>query len=207
MKAGLYKSSSEVATRESRRNVAWVAVLLLTACGCHRDMYDQPRFEPLEMSEFFVDQRSARPRVAGTIAYRAPAPGDVRQTGRVADQLVDEIPIPVDLAVLRRGQERFNIYCSVCHGRTGVGDGMIVERGYKRPPTYHTDRLRGLPVGHFFEVITQGYGVMPSYATQVAVDDRWAIAAYIRALQLSQYANASELPEAAREQLQREGMP
>jgi mono/diheme cytochrome c family protein len=207
MKPGLYKSSFEEYLRGRCANSAWVVVLLAVACGCHRDMYDQPRFEPLEASEFFADQRSARPRVAGTVAYRAPAPGDVRQTGRVGDQLVDEIPIPVDLALLRRGQERFDIYCSVCHGRTGVGDGMIVERGYKRPPTYHSDRLRGLPIGHFFEVITQGYGVMPSYATQVAAEDRWAIAAYIRALQLSQYANASELPEAARAEFQREGTP
>jgi mono/diheme cytochrome c family protein len=117
---------------------------------------------------------------------------------------VTAIPIAVDLATLRRGQERFDIYCSVCHGRTGAGDGMIVERGFKRPPSYHSDRVRGLPVGHFFEVVSQGYGAMPSLASQVDVADRWAIAAYIRALQLSQNANVNSLPDAIRTQLEGE---
>jgi hypothetical protein len=169
-------------------------------------MIDQPRHEPLERSDFFDDHRSARPQPAGTIAYRTPVPDPAYDTGRVNDQLVTEIPTTVSLATLRRGQERFNIYCSVCHGQTGAGDGMIVERGFKRPPSYHSVRLRGLPIGHFFEVMTQGYGAMPSLAAQVEVADRWAIAAYLRALQLSQYANANSLPAASRAELEREGV-
>jgi mono/diheme cytochrome c family protein len=194
-------------TRMVSAFAACICALSSMAVGCHRDMYDQPRQDPLDRSEFFDDHRSARPQPTGTIAYRTPEPDPALQTGRLGEQFIDEIPITVNLTTLRRGQERFNIYCSVCHGKTGAGDGMVVERGYKKPPTYHSDRLRGLPVGHFFEVMTQGYGMMPSMASQVGVDDRWAIAAYIRALQLSQFANVNELPAATRAQLEREDAP
>jgi mono/diheme cytochrome c family protein len=170
-------------------------------------MYNQPRYEPLEHSDFFQDGRSARPLVEGTVPYQQPPQDTPLITGRSNGALLQELPVDVDLALLTRGQERFNIYCSVCHGRTGEGDGMIVQRGYRRPPSYHTVRLRGLPPGHFFDVMTNGFGVMPSYAKQVSVSDRWAIAAYIRALQFSQYAEADSLPETLRQSLQQARQP
>jgi mono/diheme cytochrome c family protein len=177
------------------------SAIVVSLAGCHDDMYNQPRYEPLERSDFFDDGRASRPLPTGTVTYQQPPTNTPLATGRSDGALLQNIPVTVNLTLLQRGQERFNIYCSVCHGRTGEGNGMIVERGYRRPPSYHTDRLRGLPIGHFFEVITNGYGAMPSYAKQVSVTDRWAIAAYIRALQLSQYAEAGSLPESLRQTL------
>jgi mono/diheme cytochrome c family protein len=191
-----------------------IDILALTAIsalvGCHDDMYNQPRYEPLERSDFFNDHRASRPLVAGTVVYRAERTDDMLHTGRANGELTSELPVELTAALLRRGQERYNIYCSVCHARTGDGNGMIVQRGYRQPPTFHSDRLRGVPVGHFFDVATSGFGAMPSYALQVPTKDRWAIAAYIRALQLSQYATADELPEDVRKQLNQpksEGSP
>jgi mono/diheme cytochrome c family protein len=178
------------------------ALLLVLALGCHEDMYNQPRYEALEYSEFFDDGRSSRPRVPGTVLYQEPLQTTELATGRHNDELVDTPPVTVDLKLLQRGRERFNIYCSMCHGRTGEGNGMIVQRGYKQPPTFHSQRLRGVPIGHFFEVMTFGYATMPAYASQVPVEDRWAIAAYIRALQLSQYATRNDLSAEAREKLE-----
>ncbi len=168
-------------------------VLLLS--GCREDMQNQPYYRPLRESDFYADKRSARPLVAGTVAR-----GDLRAdtyyyTGRIGDTVGDFMPFPVTAEVLARGQQRFNIYCSPCHSEVGDGNGMIVQRGYKHPPSYHTERLRKAPIGHFFDVITNGYGSMPDYAEQVPVADRWAIAAYIRALQLSQHASASDVPQ------------
>jgi mono/diheme cytochrome c family protein len=174
---------------------------LFALAGCHDDMYNQPRYEPLEHSDFFDDGRAARPLVAGTVPYGAPPADDALETGREDGELVTKLPIELNEKILRRGQQRFNIYCSNCHGRTGDGDGMIVQRGYRQPPTFHSDRLRGTPIGHFFDVATHGFGAMPSYALQTGVEDRWAIAAYIRALQLSQHAEAEQLPEALRDKL------
>lgn len=170
--------------------------------GCHSDMYDQPRYEPLERSDFFADGRASRPLVAGTVVYGAPYGDEAMLTGRSGGELTSELPLELDAALLRRGQERFNIYCSNCHGRTGEGNGMIVQRGYRQPPTYHSDRLRGVPIGHFFDVMTNGFGVMPSYAIQIKPRDRWAIAAYIRALQLSQFATIADVSGPARAELQ-----
>jgi mono/diheme cytochrome c family protein len=171
-------------------------------------MYEQPRYEPLEASDFFEDGRSARPLVPGTIRYGAPAIEDVLHTGRNADgQLTRELPEPLTKTFLERGQERFEIYCAVCHSRSGDGNGMIVQRGYRQPPTYHSDRLRGVPIGHFFDVISNGFGAMPSYADQVPVHDRWAIAAYIRALQLSQFAAIADVPPSLRQQLEQQRQP
>jgi mono/diheme cytochrome c family protein len=168
-------------------------------------MYDQPRYEAMEKSDFFADGRTSRPAVAGAVAR-----GDLRDdeklyTGRESGQLVMQPPLEVDLPLLRRGQERFNIFCTPCHGLTGDGDGMIVERGFRRPPTYHSDRLRGVPIGHFFDVMTKGFGVMPQFADQVPAPDRWAIAAYVRALQLSQHARPEELTPTERLRLEAEG--
>jgi cbb3-type cytochrome c oxidase subunit III len=185
----------------SRIHRGWLAAIALCAAGCHTDMYNQPRYDPLEGSEFFPDMRSARPRVAGTIA-RGHLPADVtRETGRKGDKFVERLPLEVTPALLKRGQERFQIYCTPCHSRIGDGNGIVVLRGYRRPPTFHSDRLRGLPDGQIFDTITRGFGVMPSYAHQVPVDDRWAIIGYMRVLQLSQYAPLDDLPDEDRAKL------
>jgi mono/diheme cytochrome c family protein len=185
------------------------AALLLVLAGCHSDMYDQPRYEPLEKSDFFDDGRASRPVVSGTIARGELREDEAFYTGKQNGQLVVELPesLAVDLALLRRGQERFNIFCTPCHGLLGEGDGMIVRRGFRQPPTYHSQRLRGVPIGHFFDVMTNGFATMPDYAEQVPVRDRWAIAAYVRALQWSRYARPDDLDEAARQRLEKEGQP
>jgi mono/diheme cytochrome c family protein len=170
-------------------------------------MYNQRRYEPLEESDFFEDGRASRPTPAGVIAFKAPFPGDAMQSGMNDGQLVESLPMALDSRLLERGRQRFDIYCSVCHARTGDGAGMIVERGFRRPPTYHSDRLRGAPIGHFFDVMTSGFGAMPSYASQVSVEDRWAIAAYIRALQLSQHASVDALPDELRRRLEEAPAP
>lgn len=164
-------------------------------------MYNQPRYEPLEASALFDDGMASRPLVPGTIARGQLELDDAFDTGRIDGQLVEELPVELTPALLERGEERFNIYCSMCHSRTGDGDGMIVRRGFRRPPSYHTDRLRGAPVGHFFDVITHGLGAMPSLDYQIEPADRWAIVAYMRALQLSQYARPEMLTPEQQQQL------
>lgn len=192
-----------VANGSSIRRAALAASLMATL-GCHQDMYNQPRYEPLEHSSFFDDGRASRPLVAGVVEFGAPPTDDVTFTGRTADgELATELPVELTAQLLKRGQQRFDIYCSVCHARSGDGTGMIVQRGYRQPPTFHSDRLRGVPIGHFFDVMTNGFGSMPAYALQVGPRDRWAIAAYIRALQLSQYAEGDEIPAAVRTELDR----
>jgi mono/diheme cytochrome c family protein len=153
---------------------------------------------PLRQSDFFGDARSARPLVAGTVARGQLRDDSVRYTGKANGSDVTTFPFPITASVMSRGRERFDIYCSPCHGRTGQGDGMVVRRGYRQPPTYHQDRLRQAPVGHFFDVITNGFGAMPDYASQIKVDDRWAIIAYVRALQLSEHATIADVPPAER---------
>jgi mono/diheme cytochrome c family protein len=175
--------------------------LCVFAAACRQDMHNQPKYIPLRESTFFADTRSARPTVAGTVARGQLREDTLRYTGKVDDLDATVFPFAIDEKVLRRGQERFNIYCSPCHARTGEGDGMIVRRGYRRPPSYHIDRLRTAPVGHFFDVITNGFGAMPDLAAQVKTDDRWAITAYIRALQLSAHATLDDVPAAERPQL------
>ena len=157
-------------------------------------MHDQPKYKYLRSTEFFTDGRSARPLVENTIARGHLDEDSVFYTGMVNGQPAAEFPIEINRQVIDRGQERFNIYCSPCHGQLGNGLGMIVQRGFKQPPSYHIDRLRQIGVGHFFDVMTNGFGVMPEYGTQVAPRDRWCIAAYIRALQLSQNATSSDVP-------------
>jgi mono/diheme cytochrome c family protein len=161
-------------------------------------MHDQPKYIPLRESAFFGDARSARPFVAGTVARGQLHDNSILYTGKANGNDVTAFPFPITAQVMARGQERFNIYCSPCHGRTGQGNGMIVQRGYRQPPTYHQDRLREAPVGHFFDVITNGFGAMPDYATQVRAEDRWAIVAYIRALQLSEHATMADVPQTQR---------
>jgi len=179
----------------SRRgpSAALVFVLLLAFTACREDMQNQPRFKPMRPAGLRGDEAPPRAPVMRTIS-RDDTGSTYFNTGYNGNQVGNYIPFTVNRAVLERGRERFDIYCAPCHGRTGDGNGMIVQRGYTRPPSYHTDRLRNAPLGHFFDVITNGFGAMPDYAAQVKPRDRWAITAYIRALQLSQNAPASMLP-------------
>jgi mono/diheme cytochrome c family protein len=170
------------------------ALALLALPGCRQDMHDQPKYQPFEASPFFKDGRASRPRVPGTVARGRRDDDVLLVTGKSATGLSEVFPAPVTRAMLDRGHQRFDVYCSPCHDRVGTGRGMIVMRGYKQPVSFHEERLRGMPAGYFFDVMTNGFGVMPSYAAQVPVSDRWAIAAYIRALQLSQHATLTEVP-------------
>jgi mono/diheme cytochrome c family protein len=182
---------------------AWaLCALAASAGGCHTDMQDQPRYEALEASTFFADGMSARQPVEGTIARGQLHEDEPFYTGRDGKELVARLPIDVDLALLERGRERFDIYCSMCHGFDGEGDGLIVQRGLRRPPKLHIERLRNAPAGHFFDIITHGFGAMPRYAVQIEPRDRWAIVAYLRALQLSQNARLEDLPAEDRRQLE-----
>jgi Cytochrome C oxidase, cbb3-type, subunit III len=169
--------------------------------ACQQDMADQPRYKPLAPSAFFEDGRSARPLVPGTVAQGHLNEDEHLYTGRVGGKLVETFPFPITRQVLDRGHERFNIFCSPCHGRLGDGQGMVVRRGFSAPPSYHIERLRNAPVGYFFEVITKGFGRMYDYADRIPVRDRWTIVAYIRALQLSQNARIEDVPEAERAKL------
>jgi mono/diheme cytochrome c family protein len=166
-------------------------------------MHDQPKYIPLRESTFFGDSRSARPLVEGTVARGHLREDTLLYTGKDNGADAQVFPFAITPDVMARGQMRFNIYCSPCHGRTGRGDGMIVRRGYRHPPSFHDDRLRSAPVGHFFDVMTAGFGAMPDYAAQVPPEDRWAIAAYIRALQLSEHATLADVPAAERGTLDR----
>lgn len=178
-----------------RRDAAWlIAIAALSAAGCRQDMHNQPKFKPLAASTFFGDGMASRPVVEDTVPRGYLRLDAARFTGKVNGVLVAEFPFAITRADMRRGQERFNIFCSPCHGRVGDGQGMIVKRGFRQPPSYHIDRLRQAPVGHFFDVATNGFGAMPSYASRVPVDDRWRIIAYIRALQYSQSAALSDVP-------------
>jgi len=166
-------------------------------------MHDQPKYVPLRQSPFFGDARSARPLVAGTVARGHLRDDPLLYTGKVNGADATVFPFPIDARVMARGRERFDIFCSPCHGRTGQGDGMVVRRGFRRPPTFHQDRLRDAPPGHLFDVITNGFGAMPDYAVQIRPEDRWAIVAYVRALQLSEHATLAEVPPARRAELNR----
>jgi len=157
-------------------------------------MEEQPYQRPLVESDFYTDHRSARPIIAGTVARGHLDADTYFYTGRIGSNHGDYMPFPVTAEVMARGQQRFNIYCSPCHSEVGDGNGMIVQRGFKRPPSYHIERLRQAPIGYFFDVMTNGYGAMSDYAEQVQPADRWAIAAYIRALQLSQHAAVADVP-------------
>jgi mono/diheme cytochrome c family protein len=182
-------------------------LLLCTLAGCKQEMANQPKYgKPLSPSDFFADGRSARPLVPGTVARGTQPDAPGYATGKAGDDYMTDFPLQVTGEVLRRGQERFNIFCAVCHDRLGTGDGMIPRRGFTKPPSLLDDlsrgyRLRGrdlplrdAPVGYYFEVVTNGFGAMPDYASQIPPADRWAVVAYVRALQLSQRATAADLP-------------
>ena len=183
------------------RRVAVLTVVAVIA-GCHRDMRDQPRYETLEASALFTNGQSARPAPKGTIARGRLIDDEPFYTGKSADgQFIQHVPLTLARDLLTRGQERFNIYCSPCHGRTGAGDGMIVRRGFRQPPNYTIERLRSAPAGHFFDVMTRGFGAMPAYGPQISPRDRWAIVAYLRVLQISQHATMDDVPDAERANL------
>ena len=211
-------------------SVATMALTLSGCEKAMRDMYSQPKYTPLATSRFWADGRSARPSVDGTIPHSGgatagtssgrlsrstpPLPGaptyPIDENGQIKANLTPGSgtpltatnPLPIDHATLARGRERFDIYCSPCHSIAGDGDGMVVRRGFPSPPSYHTDRLRNAPDAHFYSVITNGYGMMYSYSDRVAPADRWAIVAYIRALQLSQNARIGDVPPAQRAALE-----
>ncbi len=164
-------------------------------------MHDQPNYQPLEASTFFGDGQSSRPLVAGTVAKGHLNDDVLLMTGKAGDADSLMFPFAITDAVMARGQDRFNIYCAPCHGETGMGDGMIVRRGYRRPPAFAEQRLRESAPGYFFGVITNGFGAMPDYAMQIKAADRWAIVAYIRALQLSAHAAVADVPVADRPKL------
>jgi len=181
------------------RAVGWLPVLLLgvlATSACRLDMHIQPRYNSLAKSDFFPDQRAARPLVYGTVARGDERADTYFYTGKIGSTPGEYIPFPVTKEVMDRGRDRYNIYCTPCHSRTGDGNGMIPSRGFsKKPPSYHIDRLTKAPIGYFFDVMTNGYGIMQDYAAQVSPRDRWCIAAYIRALQLSQNATMADVPQ------------
>ena len=178
-----------------------LGALTMFLFGCRLDMHLQPKYLPYEPTNFFADGRSERQPVPGTVARGQLRVDELFYTGRENGVVVDKFPFPITRADLARGRERFNVYCTPCHDYTGSGRGMIVQRGFPQPPSYHIQRLRDAPAGHFYEVITNGFGAMYSYAARIEPADRWRIAAYIRVLQLSQNAKIDDVPESERQNL------
>jgi len=199
-------------TGAKRRSAPLTSTLLLLtstalfAGACRQDMHDAPRYDPYESSAIFRNESSAQPLVVGTEPRRDVAGAvldedELLNTGKQAGQLANVFPFAITRADLDRGEERFNIYCAPCHGKTGEGNGMVVQRGYRQAANFHIDRLRMMPVGYYIDVMTNGFGVMPDYRTQVTVDDRWRIAAYVKALQLSHTGAAGDVPAAELDRL------
>src|SRR5580704_5532397 len=187
--------------RASLRGLALAGAVAMLLSGCRLDMHLQPKYLPYEPSSFFPDGRSERQPVEGTVARGQLRTDELFYTGKINGAEADQFPFPITRADLERGRERFNVYCTPCHDYTGSGRGMIVQRGFPQPPSYHIQRLREAPVGHFYEVITDGFGVMYSYAARIEPADRWRIAAYIRVLQASQNAKIDDVPAGDRSQL------
>jgi len=184
------------------KKIFHILAIVLLFSACRQDMHDQPRFEPLEYNDFFGDARASRPMIEGTVAR-----GQLRIDKHLYEGLVNgepavTFPFSVTEEVLNRGQERYNIFCSPCHDKIGNGHGMIVERGFRPPPSFHIERLRTAPPGHFYDVITNGLGAMYDYKERIKPEDRWAIIAYIRVLQLSQNLTPDELPVRQQAQIQ-----
>ena len=192
------------------KRILVLSALLAAAAGCRQEMYNQPKYRPLEKSDFFADKRASRPPVEGTVARGSldAAAGSLPPPGPPgAADLVTALPMPLTRELLARGRQRYEIFCTPCHDRTGGGQGMVVRRGYRPPPSLHIDRLRDAPVGHFYDVMTRGLGAMPDYAQQIPSQDRWAIAAYVKALQLSQHAAVAELTAEDRARLDARRVP
>ena len=182
-----------------------LALAVSLSSACRQDMHDAPRFDPLEATTLFHTEASAQPLVAGTVARGHLNADELLHTGKVDGQDAAVFPFPITREDLDRGQEQFNIFCSPCHGRTGDGNGMVVQRGYRQAASYHVDRLRTVPVGYFFDVMTNGFGAMPDYRSQIPVEDRWRIAAYVRALQLSRMATEADVPAGEMQRLRSGG--
>lgn len=182
---------------ESRpRKLIVLAVLLvgLGTAGCRQKMAQQPYYDPYEATDFFADGKSARMPIDGTVAQGHLEADELLYTGKINGELANVYPFPVDENVLRRGRERFQVFCTPCHGEAGRGNGIVVRRGYRPPPSFLDPKFADLPVGHYVDVITNGFGAMPSYAAQVPPEDRWAIVSYVQALQLSQSVDINQLP-------------
>ncbi len=175
--------------------------VLMATAACRQDMQNQPKYKPLAASEFFADGRSARPIPTGTVARDEINDTDPFHTGQADGAFLDTIPMPMNLSVLQRGRDRYNIFCTPCHGMLGYGDGMVSRRGVYGPANFHTDRLRQVPPGYIYRVIANGYGGMGEYGSQIPVRDRWTIVAYVRALQLSRHANIGDVPVQVRPKL------
>lgn len=185
----------------NRTLIVAIAAAVSFCTACRQDMQNQPKYKPLGENRFFPDGRDSRPIPANTIAIDELNDNDSYHTGMSNDAFLDTIPAAVDAKLLNRGRDRYDIYCSPCHGRLGDGNGMVAQRGVRAPANFHTDRLRSVPPGYIFRVITSGYGGMGDYGDQVPVDDRWAIVAYICALQYSHNASINDVPPDARSQL------
>lgn len=178
-----------------RMSFTLVVLPVLLLAGCRLDMHVQPRFNPMAKSDFFADQRSARLPVEGAVARGQLHEDTYFYTGKIGNSAGDYLPFPVSDEVLHRGRERFNVFCAPCHSRLGDGNGFIPQRGFPRkPPSFHIERLRKAPLGYFYDVISNGFGIMPDYASQIPPRDRWCIIAYLRTLQLSQNAASSDVP-------------
>jgi hypothetical protein len=189
-----------------------LAVLLCLAAGCRQDMHNQPKFIPQRSTTFFTDGRSVRPQAEHTVARGQLDEDGFFYTGLIEGKEADMLPFPVSMQVLARGQERYNIYCTPCHSRVGNGAGMIVQRGYKPAGNFHDARRLAEPLSHYFYVMTNGYGAMPDYSAQLTPADRWSVAAYIRALQVSQNSSEASVPSGVQVQnlkdiAEREGYP
>ena len=205
----MFRGDAQRHPEPRRRRRIWAVVFIAVwVAACQRtgpsvqQMGLQPKYDPLVPSDFFADGMSARPRLPGTIARGEANIDPYFETGKINGQDGDGFPFPVTGEVMARGHERFDIYCSPCHGRLGDGAGMIPSRGFRRPPSFHTATLRAAKTGHFFDVMTNGFGAMPSYRIQIPARDRWAIVSYIRALQMTDAATINDVPPADRGRLQ-----
>lgn len=185
-----------VTTRRFLRTLLTGAALALVLAACGNNMVDQPSVRALEATPFFAEGSANRPRIEGTVSRETGAIDPAFFTGQGPDGLLTDLPFELSVDVLRRGKERYDIYCAVCHGYTGAGDGMIVTRGFPAPTSFHAQRLLDAPVGYYFTAATNGFGRMFSYASRISTEDRWAIAGYVKALQLSQNATADDVPDA-----------
>ena len=183
--------------------LALVGLAALAATACRQDMHDQAKYEPLEPSVIFANGMASRPLIEGTVARGHLRADPVYYSGIGPDgQFVDALPMAMDVALLERGQSRFDVFCAPCHGRRGDGKGMIVQRGFKQPTSFHDPRIRGTALGQFYDIMTNGFGEMSNYSSQISPEDRWAIAAYMRALQLSRNAPVGQLSDQDLHQLE-----
>jgi len=197
-------SAASTMSTEKMRLLPMLMLAVVFVAGCRQDMHDAPRYEAFEASDTFADKRASRVAPAGTVPRGWLREDEALYTGKVNGQLVETFPFAITRADLDRGQQRFNIYCTPCHGRLGDGNGMVVQRGLRQAASFHQDRLRQEKPGYFFDVITNGFGAMPDYAAQIPVQDRWLIAAYVKALQLSQHASVDDVPADRRAELEKQ---